>query len=102
MRIKREFTDFIEKDGPAVRQLETSVAIGDRSGEGAFEVPEQFALDEARRDGAAVHFHERAVLARAAVVDGPGDELLAGASFPRDQHRGINAGNLLDLPQHVE
>ena len=42
---------------------------------------EQLALDQARGDRAAVHLHQRPLLARAAVVDGAGDEFLAGAGF---------------------
>ena len=59
---------------------------------------EQFAFDEPRADRAAIHLHQRAVLTRAAVVNGAGDEFLACAGLAQDEHGGINPGDLLDLP----
>ena len=52
-------------------------------------MPEQLALDQAGGDGAAVHLHQRPVAARTAVVQGAGDQLLAGAGLAVDQDRSV-------------
>jgi len=70
-----------------------------RAGERAFDVPEELALDQASGDGAAVHLDERPVAARAAVVQGPGDELLPGAGLAPDEDRRVarrHAGHLVE------
>ena len=51
------------------------------AGEGAFLVAEQLALDEIARDRRHVDRDEGALLALAVVVQGAGDELLAGAGL---------------------
>src|SRR5207244_2242509 len=71
-------------------------------GERAFDVAEQFALDQTGGDSAAIHFHQHAVFARAAVVNGSCDEFLARAGFAENEHGGINPGDLLDLSQYIE
>jgi hypothetical protein len=47
-----------------VSALETAVLAGERSGESAFFMAEQFAVDEPFGDGAAVDFDKRAVSPR--------------------------------------
>ena len=44
---------------------------------------------------------ERPVAAVAQVVDGPGDELLAGAALPLDQDRHVGVGDLADLREDL-
>ena len=57
--------------------------VADRAGERAGHVAEQFAFQQRFRQRAAGHFDERLVAARAAAVDGPGDQRLARAAFAR-------------------
>ena len=59
-------------------------------------MPEQFALQQVLRDRPAVDRNERAPAALAVVVDGPGDQFLAGAAFAGDQHVDLAGGDLLD------
>ena len=49
-----------------------------------------FSLSAAQFSG-----HERLVLARAVLVDGLGDQLLAGAGLALDQHAGVGRGDPL-------
>ncbi len=58
------------KTRAAARELEGALARRDGAGEGAALVPEELALDQAVAHGAAVHDHERAVLARALLMQG--------------------------------
>ena len=60
-----------------------------RAGEGALLVAEQLALDQVARDRRHVDGDERAVPALAVVVQGAGDELLAGAGLAGDHHREV-------------
>ena len=68
----------------------------DRAGERAALVAEQLRVDQFRRNRPAVDAIERAVAARRAIVDRPGDQLLAGARLAEDQHGGVAAGDQFD------
>ena len=68
---------------PAVGELEAADPALERAGERALLVAEQLALHQAGRDRRAVDLHERSLAARALVVDGAGDQLLAGAGLAR-------------------
>ena len=72
----------------------------DRAGERALLVAEELALDKARRKGRAVDFDQWLVLAMAGRMDGPGDELLAGAGFARNEHRGVGWPNRANVIEH--
>ena len=76
-----EFPNFVEKHRSSVGQFEPPHLLGDRPRECSLDVTEQLALDQARRQGCEVDFDQRAVFAPAAIVDGPGEQLLAGARF---------------------
>ena len=80
-------------------QLEASDPPIDGAGEGALHVSEEFALDEAGRDGAAVDLDQGALLTRAAAVDGTGDQLLARSRLTGDEHGGIGGRHLLHLTE---
>ena len=64
-------------------------------------VPEQLALEQPGGDGGAVQLHERPAAAAAQVVDGAGDQLLAGTRLPLDEHGGVGRRDDLDLLQHL-
>jgi hypothetical protein len=49
-------------------------------------VSEEFALQQLRRDGAAVERNEELVAARGELVDRPGDQILAGPGFAGDEN----------------
>ena len=84
--------DFVEKNRPALRRFELArLAFPPSPGECSGGVPEQLALHELPRQGAAVDGHEGLVRAVALGVDGVGDHLLAGAGFAQDQD-GLQAG----------
>ncbi len=56
---------------------------------GALDVAEQLGLEQGLGDGAAVHRDEGLAGARAGLVDGLGQQFLAGAAFAAQQHAGV-------------
>ena len=73
----------------------------DRPGERTLLVAEQLAFEQAGRNGGAIQLDERVRLARAEVVHGARDQLLAGAGFTVDQDGRIGRRHDFDLPQNV-
>ncbi len=62
---------------------------------GAFDVAEEFALKEGFRDGAGVHGHHRLPAPEAVEMDFPRQDVLAGAVFAGDEHRGVGGGDFV-------
>ena len=100
LQLRRDVADLVEEQRPLVGQLEAADLLADGAGEGALLVAEQLALQQPRGDGRAVELDEGPVPARAQVVQGAGDELLARAGLAADEHRGVGGGDRLDLLQH--
>ncbi len=88
LHAQRHLADFVEEDGAVVGHLELAGLVAVGAGEAALDVPEQLRLEERLRDAGAVDGHER-LSANARVVDRPGDDLLAGATLPGNEHFGI-------------
>ena len=66
---------------PPCGDLEQALLVGVRAGERAALVAEELALEQRVGQRAAVLRHEAPLLARARVVDGARDEVLAGAGL---------------------
>ena len=97
-----ELADLVQEQRAPVGQLEAADLRPGRPGEGALLVAEQLALDEGRRQGRAVDLDEGPVPARAPVVDGVGQQLLAGARLAEEQHRAGRGRHLGDLREDLE
>ena len=82
---------------PPLGLLEEADVLAVGAGEAALLVAEQLALDQARRDRAAVDREEMLAAAPAQVVDGLRHHFLAGAAFAADQHRRRGARD----PRHL-
>ena len=78
--------DFIQKNGAMVGLFEPADALRVRAGEGAAFVAEQFAFQQRFGNGGAIDGDERRVGAVAVLVNGAGDQFLAGAGFAADEH----------------
>ncbi len=89
LQIEGELAELVQKDRPAVSQLEGPLSGGGRSGVGALLMPKELGLDQGPRHGAAVHHDEGAVLALAQLVDRAGHQVLAGAGLSLDMDRGL-------------
>ena len=92
-----EVADFVEEQGAAVGELEATFLAGVRPGEGPFFVSEQLGLDQGFGQRGATHLDERPLGAHRIVVDGVGDQFLAGTRFAANQHVGIGRRHLGDL-----
>ncbi len=88
--------DLVEEEGAAVSQLEFADPLGHGAGEGAALVAEELALQQVLGDGGAVDGDEELLGARAVLVDGAGDELLAGAALAGDEDGGVGRRDLPD------
>ena len=75
-------------------ELAGLVAIG--AGEAALDVTEELRLEQRLGDAGAIDRHER-LRAAARVVDGPGDDLLAGAALAGNEDLGVGTSDALDL-----
>ena len=96
-----QVADLIQKQRPALRSLEETFAVFVRAREGPFSVAEELGLQQSLGNGAAIDGHERALGPWRTVVDGSGNQLLAGARLAVHQHRRHAAGNLLDQAPHL-
>src|SRR6266481_3642824 len=81
------FADFVEKDSALVSDFEQSAPVLVRSGEGAFDVSEEFAFEQRLRKRAAVDGNKGLAGSRGTGVDGPGDEFFTRSTFAEDQNR---------------
>ena len=93
LQVVRRGVDLVQEDRAGVRRLEPADAVIDRAGEGAANVPEQLAFQQALAERAAIDLDVRAGAAAAEAVDGGGDQFLAGARLAQQQHRGLAAGH---------
>ncbi len=95
------FRHFIHEQGAAVSQFEPALAHGHGVGKGAPFVAEEFALQQGFGQGAAVDRNEALGGPVAALVDGPGDEFLAGAALAGNQDRGPGLGHPFHQGQDI-
>ena len=79
LRREVELADLVEKERAAFGQLEPPLLRRVGAGERALLVAEQLRLDQVLRQRRAAHLDERLFGARRVVVDGVGDQFLAGA-----------------------
>ena len=101
LEVARQLAELVEEDGAAVGLLEHAGARSDCAGERAALVPEELALGERRRDGAAIEHDERAVRARARLVHRLGDELLAGSRLALDEQRYVRRARCVRGPRRA-
>ena len=85
--LERELAELVEEHRATIGALEHARAGRDRAGERAALVTEQLALDERRRDRAAIEHDERLAAPARARVERARDELLAGAGLAIDDDR---------------
>src|SRR5262249_2015677 len=79
--------DLIEKDGSLIGHLKQTFLVCGCAGEGAFHVPEEFALEQRFCKSAAVHGYEWILGSRAVQMNRLGDKLLPGTALTSYQNR---------------
>ena len=94
--LQGDFADFIEKDGPVVREFETPFALRLGSRERTFFVSEKLAFNQVLRNGGAIQFYERGVGPGALAIERSRDQFLSRAAFARDQDCRLRAGDFAD------
>ena len=77
--------------------LKQSLLGLDGPGKGPSRMPKEFTLQQGLGQGATVNGHKGPIGPRALLVNGPGNQLLARARFPLDQHRAVAGRHQLDL-----
>src|SRR5215472_7188522 len=89
----RHLADFVEQDGPLVAKFKLARLGMGGSRESPGFVPEQFALQQIRRNRSAIYLEERAVSAGRQLVNQPRQHFLAGAAFTEQQNRDVDVGD---------
>ena len=97
LRLERKFAHLVQEKRTAIGELEASAALLGRAGEGALLVAEELALHQLARQRRTIHRHQRALAAPAGFMNGAGDQFLAGAGFPLNEHSAIRRRDLRDL-----
>ena len=87
--------DLVQEQRPALRLLETTDPSLISTSERPLFVPEQFALQQRRRQRRAMHRHHCRLRARAELVNHLGDHFLARAALALQQHRRPGRRHLL-------
>ena len=101
LRLERQFTYFVEEERTSVGNLEIAFVLRLRVGESAFLMSEEFGVDGALRDSAAVDGEIRSVFAGRESMDDLRKMLLTYTGFAGDEHTQIGARYLhrnLDIP----
>ena len=91
---RMQIPDLVEEDGAVIGRFELADLELVSSGESPALVTEELALQKLSRHGGAVHLDERARLAHTELVDGPCDQVLAGAGFAANEHGDVRARRL--------
>ena len=94
--LERDVGDLVEEERAAVGELEAADAIGFGVGEGAADVSEELALEDAFGESAGVDGYERPVGARRRRVEPAGDDFLAGAVLAGDEDVGVGGRDLFE------
>ena len=91
-----QVADFIEEERAVAGLLKVAFAGADGAGESAFLVAEELGFNQGFRNGAAGDSDKGLIGATAEIVNGAGDQFLAGSAFARDQHGGVEIGDAAD------
>src|SRR5229473_2661199 len=93
---RRHLANFVQKQRSVGGGFELALLGPDGAREGSFFVAEQFALQQAFRDGSAVNGDKGPVGPQAVGVNGAGHEFLAGSTLAANQDGGIAFGHAPD------
>ena len=99
---QRNVADFVEKQRPALRQLDLAGRSFDRSGKGAALIAEQLGFQQVFRNCRAVDGDELAFAARRFLVHRAGQQFLAGTACAEQHHRNVGVGDAIDRADHLD
>src|SRR5467141_4191415 len=89
LQFERNLSYFVQENRAAVGHFETANALRDRSRKCAFLVSEQFAFQQACRNGRAVELDEGLPAPRTQIMNATRNQLLSRACLAINQHRRI-------------
>src|SRR5205807_1498956 len=90
--------DFVQKDGAAVRRLETTRFIVHRARESTLNVTKKLTFEQTFRQSSAVHPDVRTISARAETMDVARHHFFAGARLTHQENAGPRVRDLTDEP----
>ena len=96
----RNISGLVDEQRPLMRHFGQTYFLPDGPGERAFFVAEELALEQAVGDAGRVH-RDKGAGPAAAIVDVMGQQFLAHAGFPEDQHRGVGRAYLAAVRQQA-
>ena len=96
----RNVGDFVQEERAAVGHLEAAHAVHLGVGEGALDVAEELAFEDALRQSAGVDGHQRAAGAQRNRMQGLRHQAFAGAVLAGDEHVGVGGADARDHVQH--
>ena len=102
LRARSQGVDLVEEQGAALGLGDQPLAVVAGVGEGAPDMAEQLVLEQGVWKRPAIDRHERPACAGAEIVDGAGEQLLAGARLAGDQNRGVELRVAAHQPQGVD
>ena len=94
LQFGRHLPDLIEEQRAFVGLFEESFLVFGGSRKTACTVAEQLAFEQLLRKGRTVDRDKSLPGPRTGVMNGLGEDLLAGSRFAREQHRGVRGGDL--------
>ena len=89
LRVQLNLADFVQENRPAMRRLKVADAIPIRTSVGAPKRAKQLALDQCRRNRAAIHRHKRLIGSRAVAMYHACDQFLARPRLAFNQYRRV-------------
>src|SRR5262249_51782244 len=87
LQLQRNITDLVEKERATTRELESTDAAAESTGERTLLVSKQLAFEQPTRNRRTVERDERPRPPPTATVNCPCDQLFPGACLPTDEHR---------------
>src|ERR1051325_1088127 len=96
LQVRRHLANLVEEQRAALRHFEQTLFVERRAGERALLVAEQLRFDQILRDRGAVDLDERPLRPLAVVMNGVGDQLLAGSVLALNQDVRLAGGDAFD------
>ncbi len=87
LQVRFHVSDLVKKQGATIGMLNSSGFRLHGAGKGPLDIPEQFAFQEFIGDCGTVYRYKMPCLARAVIMNRPGDQFLAGATLPLNKYR---------------
>ena len=94
-----QHVDLVQQNGPLAGRFELAALLAVGTGERASHMPEQLAVDQIARQGAAGDIQETVFAPRRQFVDHPGQRRLASSRFAHHQDREVVLGRPLQIVQ---